>query len=239
MVYLKREEEEMLDGKKGEGIQKAMKILITLAKIYKAEKLIDVSSVQISGVSYKTMGDAGLEYVKYFANLGVKVKPNSFINPAGMDRLRWKEMNIPKEFAQKQIQIMDSYEKMGVNPTYTCTPYHIGIRPKLGEHIAWAESNAVSFANSVLGARTNREGGPSALASAIIGKTPYYGLHLKENRKSEIIINVKAKIETNFDYGSLGAYVGKIVKGKYPAFIGLKNADEIKMKYLGNGLTSR
>ncbi len=238
MVYLSNEEQMMLNGEYGEGKQKAMEILVTLAKIYKAEKLIDVSSVQISGVSYKTMGDAGLEFVKFFSELGTKVKVNTFINPAGMDAQRWKQMGIPETFAKKQIELMQAYESMGINPTYTCTPYHIGIRPNVGEHVAWAESNAVSFANSVLGARTNREGGPSALASAITGKTAYYGLHIAENRKAKIVIDVKAPVNSRFEYGNLGAYVGKLVKGKYPAFTGLETANEIKMKYLGAAMAA-
>jgi len=119
-----------------------------------------------------------------------------------------------------------------------CTPYHIGIRPKVGEHIAWSESNAVSFANSVLGARTNREGGPSAFSAALVGKTPCYGLHLDENRISNVLIKVNADVSTRFKYGVLGALVGKMVKGKIPAFVGVTNANDITMKYLGAAMAA-
>ncbi|MCD6549409.1 aconitase X catalytic domain-containing protein [Candidatus Micrarchaeota archaeon] len=237
-MYLDNEEEKMLDGEFGPAVQKAMEILVALGKIYGAERMIRVESVQVAGVSYKTMGDAGLEFIEEFAEMGAKVRVPTFINPAGMDRIRWREMGVPEEFAEKQIRLMDAYESMGINPTYTCAPYHIGIRPKLGEHVAWSESNAVSFANSVLGARTNREGGPSALAAAITGRTPEYGLHLDENRAATVLVKVNADVSTRFMYGALGALVGKMVKGKIPAFEGLKTPDEIKMKYLGAAMAA-
>ena len=104
----------------------------------------------------------------------------------------------------------------------TCTPYHAGLRPDLGEHIAWAESSAVSFANSVLGARTNREGGPSALSAAITRVTPYYGLHLDENRIAKVIVKVETDLKTENDFGAMGYHIGKAVGRKYPAFTGIK-----------------
>ena len=237
-MQLNNNETKMLNGEQGEAVQKAMEILVALGKIYNADKMIPVASVQVAGVSYKTMGDAGLEFIEDFAKLGAKVKVPTFINPAGMDKYRWQEIGVPKDFAEKQIKLMKAYESMGITPTYTCAPYHIGIRPKLKEHIAWSESNAVSFANSVLGARTNREGGPSALAAAIIGKTPYYGLHLDENRTAKVLIKVNAKVNSRFKYGALGALIGKMVKGKLPAFEGLINANDITMKYLGAAMAA-
>ena len=123
-MFLTKEEERMLNGEHGEAAQKAMEILVALGKIYGAEKMIPVSSVQVAGVSYKTMGDAGLEFIEEFACMGAKVKVPTFINPAGMDKMRWKEMGVPEEFAQKQIRLMNAYESMGITPTYTCAPYH-------------------------------------------------------------------------------------------------------------------
>jgi len=237
-MELNNNETEMLNGEQGEAVQKAMEILVAMGKIYNADKMIPVASVQVAGVSYKTMGDAGLEFIEDFAKLGAKVKVPTFINPAGMDKYRWQEIGVPKDFAEKQIKLMKAYESMDITPTYTCAPYHIGIRPKLKEHIAWSESNAVSFANSVLGARTNREGGPSALAAAIIGKTPYYGLHLDENRTAKVLIKVNADVSSRFKYGALGALIGKMVKGKLPAFEGLNNANDITMKYLGAAMAA-
>ena len=153
----------MLSGELGVAVQQSMEILVALGKIYGADKMIPVTSVQVAGVSYKTIGDAGLEYLNDLVANGAKVRVPTFLNPAGMDTAQWKELGVPEQFAKKQIQILGAYEKMGIRNTCTCTPYLIGIKPKFGEHIAWSESSAVAYSNSVLGARTNREGGPSAL----------------------------------------------------------------------------
>ena len=103
-----------------------------------------------------------------------------------MDRIRWEEMGIDPVFAKKQLEVISAYDRLGIRLECTCTPYYLNIT-EYGDHLAWSESSAVSYANSVIGARTNREGGPSALAAAIIGKTPKYGLHLVENRKPGFI----------------------------------------------------
>ncbi|MDK2854665.1 MAG: mevalonate 5-phosphate dehydratase large subunit [Thermococcaceae archaeon] len=107
---------------------------------------------------------------------------------------------------------------MGIEITSTCTPYYGANLPKFGDHIAWSESSAVIFANSIIGARTNREGGPSSLAAAIVGKTPNYGLHLEENRKATVIVEVNAKLKDFADYSFLGYYLGKALKNDIPYF---------------------
>ncbi len=238
MVFLSKEEQKMLNGEFGEATQQAMEILLAIGKIYNAEKMIPVSSAQISGVSYKTIGDATLEYLQEMVKKGARVRIPSFLNPAGMDLENWKKMKVPKDFAEKQLQILEVYTQMGINPTCTCTPYLIGVRPKLKEHIAWSESSAVCFANSVLGARTNREGGPSALAAAICGITPYYGLHLEENRISNLEIIVQAKLKDSSDFGAMGYFLGSIIKEKIPAFRGINSADEDKLKALGAAMAA-
>jgi predicted aconitase len=238
MVNLRGIEQKMLDGEMGEATAQSMEILVALAKIFRAESMIPISSAQVSGVSYKTIGDAGLEYLQHLASKGAKTTIPTFLNPAGMDTSQWKEMNIPEDFAKKQMAILDAYSQMGIMKTCTCTPYFIGLRPKLGEHVAWAESSAVAFANSVLGARTNREGGPSALAAAICGVTPNYGLHLNENRIANVIIDVQCKLENVSDFGALGHAVGKLAKNKYPAFTGIQSATEEQLKVLGASMAA-
>ncbi len=237
---LSRQEQETLDGEEGEAAAKAMAILQAVGNIYGADKLIPVTSAQVAGVSYKTIGDAGLEFLEDFASKGAKATIPAYLNPAGMDLKDWKRMGVPKKFAEKQLQIMSSYTKIGISPTCTCAPYHIGIRPALGEHVAWSESNAISFANSMLGARTNRESAVSALASAIIGKTPNFGLHLEENRKAGFIVAVTARMEKMTDFGALGAIVGKIARDRNPAFIGIPRtkATEERMKSLGAAMAA-
>ena len=190
-MFLTREEEGMLAGQEGRATQKAMEILVALGKIYDAEKLVRVSSVQVSGVSYKNLGDAGLEFLNELAEDG-KARVKSTLNPAGMSLTDWKAQGIQSGFAEKQLQVIDAYRRLGLEISCTCTPYLAGNEPSFGQHIAWGESSAVAYANSVIGARTNREGGPSALAASLTGKTPLYGLHLKENRVPTHIVDVDA-----------------------------------------------
>ncbi len=221
-MHLTKEEENILDGEKGEAKRKAMKILTTLGDIYGAEKLIPVKSAQISGVSYKTIGDAGLEFIREFSSdENARVSIPTTLNPAGMDTKQWKEMNISKKFASKQKEIIKAFKKLGVTLTCTCTPYLSGNLPKYGDNLAWAESSAVSYANSIIGARTNREGGPSSLAAALIGKVPEHGLHLKENRKPTKNIKINFKPSNSSEYGAIGNYIGEIIEDGIPYFINL------------------
>ncbi len=187
--------------------QKATELVVTLGEIFGAEKLVPISSAQIAGVSYKNIGDAGLEFLKDWSK--EKVTVPSTLNPSGMPTEGWEKLGIKKEFAEKQLEIIEAFKKMGVKPTCTCAPYYIGNKPGRGEHIAWSESSAVVYANSVLGAKTNREGGPSALAAAIIGKTAEYGMHLDENRTPEVTIKIDAPLFGYSDYGILGYWTGK------------------------------
>ncbi|MDI7269409.1 MAG: aconitase X, partial [Myxococcota bacterium] len=170
-------ERRMFDGAEGNARRKAMEILAALGEIYGAEETVPVRSAQIAGVSYANLGDAGLELIEEWAADG-RVACLATLNPAGMDLRDWRAHGIPEEFAERQARIVAAYERMGVVASCTCTPYLAGNLPAPGEHVAWSESSAVTFANSVLGARTNREGGPSALAAALTGVTPMYGLHL-------------------------------------------------------------
>jgi hypothetical protein len=229
----------MLDGKEGETIRKAMEILVALGKIFKANRMLKITSAQVSGVSYKNLGDAGMEFLEEFLmNEKVKVKVLTTLNPAGIDLKEWKRMNISEKFAMKQLELIKIFENVGIFPTCTCTPYLIGNSPMFGEHISWSESSAVSYANSVLGARTNRESGISALCSALTGLTPEYGYHLDENRKANFIVNVKAKLEKNSDFGALGYLVGREVQQGVPYFKGIKRATSENLKFLGASLAS-
>ncbi len=202
-MYLTKEDERILDGEEGEGPAKAMKLLVAIGEINDADKLIPVRSAQIAGVSYKTMGDAGLEFIDDFSTKA-KASIRSMLNPAGMDLASpGREGN---EFREKQHRLVKAYARMGIETTCTCTPYLAGNRPQKGDHLAWSESSAVSFANAVLGARTNREGGPSALMAAVIGKTPNYGLHIKENRHPDVVYKV--------DEGIPPALLGYLIGGE-------------------------
>jgi len=220
-MRLSEKEQAFLDGKHGPGLKKAMEILVALGKIYGAKDMVLVSSAQIAGVSYKNIGDPGLEFLTDWAEQNARAHIPAFMNPAGIDRQLWRQLGFPEDFAQKQLKIIEVLKRMGVRATLTCTPYHIGIVPHKGEHIAWSESSAVSYANSVLGARTNREGGPSALAAAFCGRTPRFGLHLHENRLATHRILVKCEAKSSADFGLLGYWIGKQVGSGIPFFQGL------------------
>ncbi len=224
-MLLTRDEESVLAGEKGEGLRTAMELLVALGDIYDAEELVPISSAHLSGVSYKTIGEGGIEFLERLSK-DAKVCVPTTLNPAGMDRQKWKEMGISPRFADRQLHIIDQYERLGVNTDCSCTPYLGTNIPQKGQTLAWAESNALSFANSVIGARTNREGGPGALAAAIVGKTPRYGLHLDENRAPAIIVSVELD---KVDYSLLGQAVGSAVGGRVPYFRGIRpTVDQLK-----------
>jgi len=237
-MHLTKEEEKILDGEKGEVMGRLFRLLVRLGDIYGADKMIPVGSVQVAGVSYKSIGDPGTEFLEDMASKGAKVKVLTYLNPAGMDLENWEKLGFPKDFAKNQLRIMDAFRRMDIVVTSTCTPYLAGNLPRFREHIAWSESSAVSFSNSVIGARTNREGGPSALAAAICGVTPNYGLHLWEKRQPTIKIKVDADLNFNSDFGALGYYVGKRVKNKIPYFTGIKDANTDQLKALGAAMAA-
>jgi hypothetical protein len=237
-MHLTKEQEATLAGERGEVLQRSMMLLTRLGDIYKADRMLPVNSVQVAGVSYKSIGDPGLDFLEDYARQGARVKALTFLNPAGMDMEDWKALGFPAEFAVKQKRIMDAFAAMGIVTSATCTPYLAGNLPRFREHIAWSESSAVSFSNSVIGARSNREGGPSALAAALCGVTPNYGLHLDENRKPNYLVKVNVPLNGMSDYGALGYHVGKIVKNKVPYFVGLPESDTDLLKALGAAMAA-
>ena len=209
---LTNEEQSMLAGNRGRAVQIAMRILAALGRIYGAARLIPVRSAQIAGVSYDNLGEAGLAWLSEMAGGDGHVCVPTTLNPAGMDLENWRTLGIPEDFALKQIQVIAAFTRMGATPICTCTPYLAGNEPAFGESIAWAESSAVCYANSVIGARTNREGGPSALASALTGRTAEYGMHLSENRRPGITVDVQAHPSGTADFGALGKAIGERVE---------------------------
>ena len=239
-MNLTLEQQAMLAGEHGSATQKAMEILAALGTIYDADKLIPVTSVQIAGVSYANLGEAGLDFLSEIAEGGGRVRVLTTLNPAGMDFENWQVLGISAEFAENQKRVIDVFARMGVITTCSCTPYLFGNTPHYGEHIAWAESSAVCYANSVLGARTNREGGPSALAAALTGVTPAYGYHLVENREPTVKIEVEipTSLETEelgtHHFGALGKVIGNKLEGEthkqVPTIAGIPQASVEALK---------
>ncbi len=231
-------QEGMLQGAEGEVVQRLMRLLVRLGQVFGARRLVPVSSVQVSGVSYKSIGEPGLAFLEDMAERGARVRVPTTLNPAGMDLVRWRELGFPEAFAARQQRIIAAFERMEIAPTVTCTPYLAGNRPARGDHIAWAESSAVSFANSALGARTNREGGPGALAAAVCGCTPCYGLHLDEGRRPTVVLDIQAPLRTRADFGALGNHVGRLVRDGIPYFTGISDACEDDLKALGAAMAA-
>ena len=213
----------------------ALRILETVARISGAQRLVRIGSAHVSGASYKLMGDAGLGFLEDFARDATVAVPTT-VNPLGTDLAQWRDLGVPPEFAEKQDRIARAYVAMGIQPIFSCTPYLLGIRPKFGEHLAWAESNAVCFANSVLGARSNRESGPSALASAVVGATPDYGLHTDRGRLPTVVVTVDTK-PRGIDFSLIGLVAGERVGDGLPFFRGFRG-NETDLKWLGAALAS-
>ncbi len=223
----------MLKGEEGPAAAKLLELLIALGEVFDAEKLISVESAHISGVSYKNLGEVGLSWLEEQVILNAKARIKATLNPAGMDIELWRKMGVNEEFAEGQRRVLAAFEKMGIEPTCTCTPYLIGHVPKYGSQIAWAESSAVCFSNSVIGARTNRESGPTTLASAVTGLAAYYGYRLDENRKPGAVVEVQVDLKNEMDYSALGYLVGKKLGTTVPYFKGLRNPSLESMKALG------
>ena len=237
-LELTAEQQRMLDGGRGQITARLMRLLVRLGQVYGARRMIPVGSVQVSGISYKSIGDPGLEFLEDLAAQGARVQVLTTLNPAGMDLEAWRELGFDEGFARKQRRIIAALTTMGATPSVTCTPYLVGNLPRFGEHLAWAESSAVSFANSVIGARSNREGGPSALAAAVCGCTPDHGLHRDENRRPTVVVELTAELRSRADFGALGHHVGALVGGGVPYFRGVPPAGVDHLKGLGAAMAA-
>jgi predicted aconitase len=233
-VELSREEEDALDGKNGNPISMAYKILLAIGKATNAEKLIPIEWVHLSGVNYNTIGDAGAEFLSDYSEEARFVVPTT-INPMGYDS--HKPNNLSTHFKNQQGKIAEAYEKMGAIPSFSCIPYEIFQLPDNGHNVSFAESNAAVIANSVLGLRTNKESSLSALASAITGKAPYSDLRIESTREPKITINLDKELETELDYGVLGYFSGKSVNESCVSFGSeISNIDMYKTKSLSAAL---
>ncbi|MFC1798253.1 aconitase X [Thermodesulfobacteriota bacterium] len=232
------EEENMLNGKYGYPVQIAMEILLGLGECFEAKKTIPVNSAHML-YSTTALDKAGMIFVQELADKGAKFVIPAHTNPSCLGPWPWKDFGISDDVIQCQMKIMDAFLKMGALLCCTCTPYQVGHVPRMGEHVAWSESSAIIFANSVLGARTNREGGPSSLAAALTGRVPEYGYHLDENRNGGLKIIVTAKLKGFHDYGTLGYYTGKVAKDGVPVLVGLPlNTSWDKLKILGGAMAT-
>lgn len=234
-MELTKSEEKILAGSEGEVSALAYRVLLAIGQATEAEKLVPIEWAHISGVNYNTIGDAGVDFLQEVSN-DVHFKVRTSINPMGYDRNR--PNRLPQTFLSKQMQIVESYKKMGAMQSFSCTPYEIFRLPKRGTSVSFAESSAAVFSNSFLGLMTNKESALSALASAITGKSPYSDLRIQKSRTPKVALKHKdVPIKTETDYGLLGYIAGKIAKDSCIAFSDLKTEIEMyNAKAISSGL---
>lgn len=234
-MELSKSEERILAGSKGEIYASAYRVLLAIGQATEAQKLVPIEWAHVSGVNYNTIGDAGVDFLEEVAN-GVRLRVRTTINPMGYDRS--KPNTLSQNFLSKQMQIVESYKKMGATQSFSCTPYEIFRLPKKGTSVSFAETSAAVFSNSFLGLRTNKESALSALASAITGKSPYSDLRIEESRTPRVALKCRGiNINTETDYGLLGYIAGKIAKDSCIAFSDLKSEMEMMpAKAISSGL---
>lgn len=229
-MKLTQEEKDYLNGKNGEVVAKLMDLLVKMGEARGAEEMVDVYSVHTSTMILEFTGYPGVELMEDVRNSGVKFKAFTTVDPISIDIEDWESLGITKEYADLQKRSVKAFGECGGVGIYCCTPWVLGNTPRCGQHVAWVETSAVIYANSILGARSNRHVDPSALAVAICGRTPKYGFHLDENRKGEILVEVKTDLEQPLDYGALGAYVSSKFGPKVYVFEGIPQ--EVTMESL-------
>jgi len=206
-LELTKQEESALKGEQGEMMQMAYRILVATGEATDAEKLIPIEWTHLSGVNYNTIGDAGEEFLSSISK-EARVKVKTTLNPMGFDIDNVSNYGLDENFISKQLSIKNSYETMGVIPSFSCIPYEIYDIPKKGTQVAFAESNAAIHANSYDNLKTNKESAFSALASALTGKSP--NSSLRKEDKPNVTIQMKVKNPNELSYGMLGFFAGKV-----------------------------
>jgi predicted aconitase len=232
-VKLSTRDEQLLDGQHGKAARMAMRILVRMADVQGAAEMMDVSQAHIDGCGL--LSDTGLEFAETLAAKGGKVCIPTTLNMGPLDLQNWRQFGVNEDFAAKAIRQAKAYTDMGCIPTWTCAPYQSYLTPRFGRQIAWGESNAICYANSVLGARTNRYGDFIDICAAITGRVPKCGLHLTQNRKGQILLRLvdidPAIMHSNAFYAVLGHLVGSLAENKIPVIEGLPvdvTSDQLK-----------
>ncbi|MBP9500618.1 MAG: DUF521 domain-containing protein [Candidatus Promineofilum sp.] len=240
-LQLNERDQAMLAGEMGEATRMAMRILVTMAGVYGADHLLDIESAHIDGCLYH--GYSGLEFAERLVAGGAAVAVPTTLNVGAMDLINPDVFRGDAQLGQWATQLMQAYEAMGCRPTFTCAPYQAQHRPSFGTQIAWAESNAIVFANSVLGARTNRYGDFIDICCAITGRAPAMGLHLPENRAGQILFRLKdipdRLLAEDVLFPVLGYWLGARVGTKIPVIEGLRpETTEDQLKIMGAAAAS-
>ena len=228
----------MLAGKMGPAIELAMKAIVQMGEGLDAEGLIATEGSHLGNVDLLRHCTGYIGIVNRFVDLGAEVQVPTSVNPYPADPRNSESPPIPEAF-QGSSPLEDPYRKIGVVPNWTCIPYLYGNTPRFGQHLSWEESSAVIYVNSVIGARANREPILMDLVSAIAGRTVYSGLHIDENRRGEILCNVKVKGLKPDDFAAIGYYLGKVCGTKIPVIDGIQEkASTSSLKNMGAAAAS-
>lgn len=236
-LTLSDEQRALLAGEAGDAVALCMRILTGLARLRGAARLIPVESAHLDGCLYH--GRAGLDFVERVVHSGGRVRVPTTLNVGSIDLSHPELVRTPSDEATAARRLMAGYQELGARPTWTCAPYQVGHRPEPGQHVAWAESNAIAFCNSVLGARTDRYGDFLDVSAAVAGLVPEAGLHLTENRRATLVIDCSRLSEAlrSIDafYPVLGYLAGELAATGVPVFTGLAEAapGEDDLKALG------
>jgi predicted aconitase len=238
-LHLTTEEEAMLGGQDGDGVALAMRVVVGQARISDAPRLVEITSAHVDSCLYH--GQVSLDFAHRLVGSGARVRVPTTLNVGSMDLLH-PGLVRDQELAAAGRELMAAYVALGGTPTFTCAPYQLPDRPAFGEHIAWAESNAIVFANSVLGARTDRYGDFLDICAAITGRVPYAGLQTSEARRGTAVFDCRPLgefLQSELAYPLLGHHVGSLAGAEIPVLVGIpEDVGEDALKALGAAAAS-
>lgn len=229
-VELSERDQALLTGAEGPARQMAMRILLRMAGLQGAPRLIDITRAHVDGCIYT--GPGSLLFAETLADKGGRVAVPTSMNVISLDRARWRQQGVDEVWAHRANRVAEAYVRMGARPSFTCAPYQTLDAPSFGEHVAWAESNAIAFANGVLGARTNRYGDFMDICAALTGRVPLSGYHCDDARLGSVLIELPllGRLDPSF-YPVLGYLVGGRVDSRVPVISGLSakpSTDDLK-----------
>ena len=240
-VALDREERAMLDGRRGRAVQEAMSIIVQMADATGADELVAIEQAHIDACAL--MAPSNFDFVSRIVEQAGRVAVPTTLNMVSLDLEHWQQLDVPPEFAGKATRIAEAYLQLGCIPTWTCAPYQGYLTPRFGQQIAWGESNAIVYANSVLGARTNRYADYMDVCAAIAGRVPNTGLHLHENRRGQVLLSLPAVGDETWaspaSWAALGHLIGQRLGSRIPVIEGLpRPASTDQLKALGAAAAS-
>ena len=229
-MHLDSAQEELLRGEGGEAKRFAMEVVTKVGDAVGADSLVPIRSAHVLA-HFSSLHEAGIDVLEKFADSGGKFAVPTSVDPASIDLQNWRSFGIPEDYARQQFRLCDAYAKLGGMRCWTCVQYQVCNFPKPGEVVAWAESSAVVFANSVLGCRSNKITSGLDVSCAVLGVTPYFGMLKDENRTAGVAFRMPPGELSDLDLRSAGFFVGKSAGPRVPALLGLPtsvNSDQVK-----------